>query len=160
METSRPLLRKNFVLQKFHIDHNEIINDFDEFDPEIPDEVLALAIKFEVDRRVTLELWTKKQYNFFVGKPSKNYPSKNDPAIRLANFFEVCAFAIEFDRAHVTHGNYHGFDSIIGKSIFNKYFPIIYKADGDDGLLGIYSVDAKRVSLPKKCLVVTKETLL
>lgn len=160
MKTSRPLLLGEFVFQKFHTDYDEVADGFDEFDPEIPDEVIELAIKFEVDRRVTLELWTQRQYNSCVGMQNKKFASNNDPAIRLANFFEICAFATDFDSAHVTFGEYYGFDSIIGKSIFNKYFPIIYKAEGDDGLLGIYSADGQNEPLPENCLVVTKETLL
>ena len=160
MKTSRPLVRGEFVFQKFHTDYDEVADNFDEFDPEIPDEVIELAIKFEVDRRVTLELWTQRQYNLCVKKHAKDFAPKNDPEVRLANFFEICAFATEFDHAHITHGEYYGFDSIIGKSIFNKYFPVIYEAAGDDGLLGIYSVNTEHEPLPDNCLVVTKTILL
>lgn len=160
MKTSRPLLSGEFVFQKFHTDYEELADNFDEFDPEIPDEVIELAMKFEVDRRVTLELWNERQYKLRIKELNKNYAPNHDPVIRLANFFEICAFATEFDYAHIEHGGYYGFDSIIGKSIFNKYFPVIYEADGDDGLLGIYSVNTENEPLPENCLVVTKETLL
>jgi hypothetical protein len=40
MKTSRPLLRGEFVFQKFHTDYEEVVDEFDEFDPEIPDEVI------------------------------------------------------------------------------------------------------------------------
>lgn len=152
MKTTRPLLRGEFIFQKYHTDYENVMEEFDEFDPEIPDQVIELAMKFEVDRRVTLELWHKKQY---IKR------DKSNPQIRLANFFEVCAFAIDFPQAHLEHGEYCGFDSIIGKSIFNKYYPVVYPTDEEDyNLFGIYSVNNKIEPLPDFSLVVTKETLL
>ncbi len=119
---------------------------------EIPEPVISLALKFEIDRRVTLKLWHRKQY---LNRDKKN------PQIRLANFFEVCAFTIEFPHAHFEHGEYCGFDSIIGKSIFNKYYPTVYSTDEEDeNLFGIYSINNKIEPLPYFSLVATKETLL
>jgi hypothetical protein len=152
MKTTRPLLRGEFVFQKFQTDYEDIMEEFDEFDPEIPDSIIDLVLKFETDRRVVLELWHKKQY---LNRDRRN------PQIRLANFFEVCAFTIEFPHAHFQHGEYCGFDSIIGKSIFDKYYPTVYPTDEEDqNLFGIYSINNKIEPLPDFSLVVTKETLL
>jgi hypothetical protein len=150
MKTSRALLSGEFVFQKFHTDYDDFRYDFEEFDPEVPDKVIETAIRFETDRRVTIELWTKKM---FMKRDRKN------PNIRLANFFEVCAFATEFEKAHIKHGNYCGFDSIIGKLIWNKYYPVIYETE-EANTTGLYIVNNKNEPLPDNSLVVTKETLL
>lgn len=151
MRTSRkPLVSAVLEFTKYKIDYEEQLDFLSWADDRINDSILWQLDRYEVDRRVTLELWTAGQYY---------RRNKNNPAIRLANLFEILAFAYEFDDAHLMHGEYCGFDSILGRAIHNQYFPIIYGTTGDEEEINLILASRKE-SLPKCRLVVTREILL
>lgn len=150
MKTSKPLLWGEFSLQNLITDYDDLIDFFDELDPIITDPVLDVIRKFEVDREVTIELWRKEQ---FLTRNLSN------PNIRLANLFEVCAFAERFSMAHINHGDYSGFDSVAGKTMSNFYCPVVCDVGMGCGS-ALYLCRSKPEELPDYRLVVTKEKIL
>ena len=70
------------------------------------------------------------------------------------------SFASDFETAHIDHGEYYGFDSIVGKTIRDQYFPAIYGEPEDPECVLLFLYNKKLNRLPKLILVATKETLL
>jgi hypothetical protein len=150
MKTSRPLVCGEFSLQNLLIDHDDLLDFFDVLDYIITDPIVNVVRKFEVDREVTIELWRKEPFL------TRNRSRTN---MRLANLFEVCAFANRFSMAHIEYGDYCGFDSVAGKIASNCYCPVVCDV-GTGGGSALYLCNPKRDELPDHCLVVTKENLL
>jgi hypothetical protein len=150
METSRPLVCGDFSLQNLLIDHDDLLDSFDELDPIITDPVVDVIRRFETDREVTIELWRKE---LFLTR------NLNDPNIRLANLFEVCAFANRFTRAHIKYGDYCGFDSVAGKVMSNHHYPVVGRVWPDYGS-SLYLFKLEPDELRDYVLVVTKEKTL
>ena len=150
MKTSKPLLWGEFSLQNLTTDYDDLIDLFDELDPDIPENVLEIVKKFEIDREITIELWRKEQFE---------KRDLGDQNIRLANLFEICAFRSYFDRAHIEYGEYSGFDSIVGKLMSECYCPLVYEVERDAGS-GLYLANPERESVSDYRLVVTKEKIL
>jgi hypothetical protein len=150
MKTSRPLPCGEFSLQNLLIDHDDLLDSFDELDPIITDPAVDVIRRFETDREVTIELWREEQFL------TRNL---NDPNIREANLFEVCAFANRFTRAHIDHGDYSGFDSVAGKVMSNHYYPVVGRVWPDYGA-SLYLFKLKPKKPHDYFLVVTKEKIL